>query len=84
MLWKETALPLWRAIDRRWKRNVIFVVSSVMNVMHLLAIFLLDDHFVPHTGCLHCKWVEGVSAGQFGILVNLVPCCLKNCYTWLG
>jgi len=33
VLWKETAFPLWRAMDRRWKRNVVYVVSSVMVVM---------------------------------------------------
>jgi len=30
VLWKETAFPLWRAIQKRWKRNVVSLVSSVM------------------------------------------------------
>ena len=29
-LWKETAFPLWRAIERRWKSNVVSRVSSVI------------------------------------------------------
>ena len=29
VLWKETAFPLCRAMERRWKRNVISRVSSV-------------------------------------------------------
>ena len=35
VLWKETAFPLWRAMDKRWKRNVVSMVSSVMAVMRL-------------------------------------------------
>ena len=27
VLWKETALPLCRAMERRWKRNVVSRVS---------------------------------------------------------
>ena len=30
VLWKETAFPLWRAMERRWKRNVVSRVSSVI------------------------------------------------------
>ena len=25
--WKETAFPLWRAMDRRWNKNVVSLVS---------------------------------------------------------
>ena len=34
-LWKETALPLCRAMERRWKRNVVSRVSSVIVVIRL-------------------------------------------------
>jgi len=34
-LWKETAFPLCRAIERRWKRNIVSLVSSVIVVMRL-------------------------------------------------
>ena len=35
-LWKETAFPLCRAIERRWKRNIVSLVSSVIVVMRLI------------------------------------------------
>ena len=36
VLWKETAFPLWRAMERRWKRNVVCRMSSVIVVIRLL------------------------------------------------
>ena len=33
MFRKETAFPCWRAIDRRWNKNVVALESSVMTVM---------------------------------------------------
>jgi len=35
VFWKETASPLWRAVERRWKRNVVSRVSSVIVVIRL-------------------------------------------------
>ena len=35
VLWKETAFPLCRAMERRWKRNVVSRVSSVIVVIRL-------------------------------------------------
>jgi len=35
VLWKETTFPRWRAMDKRLKRNVVSMVSSVMAVMRL-------------------------------------------------
>ena len=35
VLWKETAFPLWRAVVRCWKRNVVSQVSSVIVVIRL-------------------------------------------------
>jgi len=35
VFWKETAFPRWRAMDRRWKRNSVSLVSSVTTVMRL-------------------------------------------------
>jgi len=35
VLWKETAFPLCRAMERRWKRNVVSQVSSVIVVICL-------------------------------------------------
>ena len=44
----------------------------------------LNSHVVPCASCLHRKWIENVGAGQYGILVNLVLCCLIGCSTWLS
>ena len=35
VFWKEAAFPRWRAMDRRWKRNSVSLVSSVTTVMRL-------------------------------------------------
>jgi len=35
VLWKETAFPLCRAMERRWKRNAVSRVSSVIVVIRL-------------------------------------------------
>jgi len=36
VLWKETAFPLCRAMERRWKKNVVSQVSSMIVVIRLL------------------------------------------------
>ena len=33
VLWKETAFPVWRAMEMRWKRNIVSRVSSVIVVI---------------------------------------------------
>ena len=38
VLWKETAFPLCRAMERRWKRNVVSRVSSTVIVVIRLPI----------------------------------------------
>ena len=35
MLRKETAFPRWRAMDRRWNKNTVSLLSSVTTVIHL-------------------------------------------------
>ena len=35
VLWKEAEFPLWRGMERRWKRNVVSQVSSVIVVKRL-------------------------------------------------
>jgi len=39
--WKETAFPLWRAMERRWKKNVVWRVSSVIVVIRLPIIIII-------------------------------------------
>ena len=38
VLWKETAFPLCRAMERRWKRTVVSRVSSVIVVILIIII----------------------------------------------
>ena len=44
----------------------------------------LNGHLMPCTSCLYGKCVEDVCAGQFGVFVYLVPCCLLGCCTWFS
>jgi len=68
VFWKETAFPLCRAMERRWKRNVVSRVSSVIVHGDTPANLLceLDDHLMPCTSCFYGKWVEDVC-----VLANL-------------
>ena len=47
LLWKETAFPLCRATERRWKRNDVSLMSSVIVVIRLIIIFIF--YFDPCT-----------------------------------
>jgi len=66
VLWKETAFPLCRAMERHWKRNVVsregvFCSSGDMPANLLCE---LNGHLILCTSCLYGKWVEDVCAGQ--------------------
>ena len=41
----------------------------------------LNGYLMQCTSCLYSKWVEDVCAGQFGVFVYLVLCCLVGCCT---
>jgi len=75
VLWKETAFPLCRAMERRWKRNVVSRVYSVVVTIRLpiscVNSMAISCH-VPATSCLYGKWVEDVRAGHFGVFIYLV------------
>ena len=62
MLWKETAFPLCRAMERRWKRNVVSRVSSVIVVIRLPISTLCEfnGHLMPCTSCFYGKCIEDV------------------------
>ena len=47
--WKDTAFPLWRAMDMRWNKNVVSLVSSVILLLLLLLLLLL-------IGCLQANY----------------------------
>ena len=55
VLWKETAFPLCRAMERRWKRNVVSRVSSVMVVIRLPISCELSGHLdYYYVACTVC------------------------------
>jgi len=62
VLWKETAFPLCRAMERRWKRNDVSLLSSVIVVIRLpiSCLYKLNGHLMQCTRCLYGKWVEDV------------------------
>jgi len=81
VLWKETAFPLCRAMERRWKRNVVSRVSSVISGdTHANLLCELNDHLMPCTSCLYGKWVEDVC-----VLANLeyLSILFCACYYYL-
>ena len=86
VLWKETAFPLCRAMERRWKRNVVSRVSSVIVVIRLLISCVSSMAISCHTctSCFYGKWVEDVCTGQFGVFVYLVLRSLLRCCTWFS
>ena len=71
-------------MERRWKRNVVSRVSSVIVVIRLPILCELSGHLMPCTSCLYGKWVEDVCIGQFGVFVYLVLRCLLGCCTWFS
>ena len=52
VLWKETAFPFCRAMERRWKRNVVFRDSGDMPANLLCE---LNGHLMPCTSCFYGK-----------------------------
>jgi len=72
LLWKETAFPLCRAMERRWKRNVVsrvYFCDSGDTPANLLC--ELNGILMPCSSCFYGKWVEDVCAGQ--LLLLLLP-----------
>jgi len=52
VLWKETAFPLCRAMERRWKRNVVSRVFSVTVVIRLpknQSLIIFDPRYNCHS-----------------------------------
>jgi len=65
VFWKETVLPLCRAMERRWKRNVVSRVSSVIVVIHLpISLLLLLSG--SRSSCRHARWPTGQFADDDG------------------
>ena len=78
VLWKETAFPLWRATERRWKRNVVSWVSSATVVICLS----ISSHAMYQLSL----WEMGRRCVCWPIwaFVYLGLCCLLGCCTWFS
>ena len=76
VLWKETAFPLYRAMERGWKKECclpgVFCDSGDRPANLLRE---LNGHLMPCTSCFYGKWVEDECTGQFGVFVYLVLRC---------
>ena len=77
VLWKETAFPLCRAMERRWKRNVVSRVSYSRTGHHsgdtpANLLFELNGHLMPCTNCSYGKWVEDVCAAKLFFIIFLM------------
>jgi len=83
VLWKETAFPLCRAMERRWKKCCLPGVFRDSGDTPANLLCELNGHLMPCTSCFYGNWVEDVCAGQFGVFVYLVLRCLLGCCTWL-
>jgi len=69
---KQTAFASWKAMAGVGKGKLLPGVFLIA-VMRLPTFCVRPiASVVPCASCLHSKWIEDVSAGQFGILVHLV------------
>jgi len=84
VLWKETAFPLCRAMERPWKKCCLPGVFHDSGDTPANFLCEFNGHLMPYTSCFYGKWVEGVCAGQFGVFVYLVLRCLLGCCTWFS
>ena len=82
MLWKETTFLLCTAmVVKECCLHDVFCDSGDTPSSLLCE---LNGHIMPCTSCFYGKWVQDVCAGQFGVSVYLVLCCLVGCCTWLS
>jgi len=79
VLWKETAFPLRRALEKDCCLLGV-LCDSIDTPANLFC--ELNGHIMPCTSCLYGKWIEDVCAGQFGVFVYLILHCLVGCCTW--
>ena len=85
VLWKETAIcslqSHGKALEKERCLPGVFCDSGDTPANLLCE---LNDHLMPCASCLYGKWVEDVSAGQFGVFVYLVLRCLLGSCTWFS
>ena len=81
LFWKETAFPRWRAMDRRWKRNSVSLVSSVTTVMRLpiscvTSMAVVRRRYCEQFGFIHIRWGSGENEGSLVFYKPSVPSLL--------
>jgi len=74
VFWKETAFPRWRAMDRRWKRNSVSLMSSVTTVM-CLPISCVTSMAVS----CHAPAISMANGQKMWVLANLVYLSVLLC-----
>jgi len=66
VLWKETAFPVCRATERRWKRNVVSRVSPVIVVICLPIFYYYYYYYYylahQHKACRQLKIKQEMTA----------------------
>ena len=77
MFWKETAFPFWRAMDRRWNRNAVYLLFSVIVVIRLPISRISSMAMSWNTGCLSGNRVEN------RVLINLVYLSILFCAAFI-
>ena len=80
-------------MERRWKRNVVSRVSSVIVVIRLpLLLCELNDHLMPCTSCFYGKWVKDVCTGiilllytsvSYFVQLSFVKSCFYSAFLFL-
>jgi len=67
-------------MEMRWKKCCLPGVFCDSGDMLANLLCELNGHLMPYTSHLYGKWVEDVCAGQFGVFVYLVLCCIVTIY----
>ena len=83
VLWKETPFPLWGSMERRWKRNVVSRVSSVIMVIRLPISCVSSTHAMYQL----FLWQMGRRCVYWPIWSISLSCsarCLLGCCPWFS
>ena len=79
VFWKDTAFPCWRAMDRRWKRNVVSLESSVITAVVRRPISCTNSMAVV----CHAPAVSMAIGQKMWVLVSVPYFDIFCCALWL-
>jgi len=74
VLWKETAFPLCRAMERRREKCCLPDIFCDSGDTPANLLCELNGHLMPCTSCFYGKWVEDVCAGHYYYAAFNAPC----------